>query len=81
MKGPTPSALQRGDGLWIPTLDEHTMPMMFNTEEAALSAARQRLHSWWHRADALVTTETAMATCEECRSATTMGESAKGDSK
>ena len=66
MKGPTPSAFQRRDGLWVATLDKDMMAATFTTEDAAILAARQRLHSWWHRADAMVTTETAMTTCEEC---------------
>ncbi len=63
---PTPSAIQRADGIWLPALDGDTMPAMFTTEAAALTAARQRLHAWWHRTDMTAPNDSTMVTCEEC---------------
>ena len=64
---PTASAIQRADGMWLPTLDDDTLPTNFTTRDAAIYAARQRLHAWWHRSDAIADASVSMTTCKECQ--------------
>ncbi len=65
---PTASAIQRADGMWLPTLNDDTLPTNFTTKDAATYAARQRLHAWWHRSDAIADASVSMTTCKECKS-------------
>ena len=66
-ENPTPGTTQRADGLWHPKLNNDVLPAMYDDEATALWAARKRLHSWWHRPNALDLKEYPMDNCEDCK--------------